>query len=246
LVRYVETYPPQIVANDRYVGVLISPDVEVWRTDASLWVDDHKNGAIYFGRQILVVGQSADGASGTLRIASLERDAGDAVELVPGGAPAALVSWRCNEPLAPGDELEPPVKPGYVVRSGTASLELRPDLLGPAQGEVTCVTIEDVDPPIVSGVYGIVSFDGGHAILRIDSSTVLVGIVRQDGQYEGEYFGEVHSRNDYLGPDPGFVDAPSAEFLPTDPAYLPLGGADGPRAIGVRVEFTCGPVEAQL
>jgi hypothetical protein len=243
----VNTYPPDLTLNDRFVGVEISTDQDPLAV--SIWVDEHDQGASYQAQgtdAIVSVTMDPSAAAGSARIRRVAIDEGSTVRLAPGLTTlSGIVGWRCPRPVVAGPQagagqLPPVGAEGEQIVPGRATLTFTPGIVGPLDGAFTCV-LDASDPAYlrVSDLTGTFEGDGRRIDFRSNGGDVLLALTTGDGTPHGEYDGAIQRIGDRADVGPLLLDVPVLSFEPTDPRYIPLGGPEGPRQLALHVDYTC-------
>jgi hypothetical protein len=244
----VETYPPDIDFNDRFVGVQVEMSGD--SPTVAIWIDEHDQGGSYastFPEFVIPLAIARDESSGRIRIRHLPMDEGVSVAIQPGvDEVSGIVSWSCRPPAAPGPkalpgEAPPPAPdPGRLVRSGHATITIDPPVAGPFETPVTCV-IDTSDPAYLRVAELTATFVGDGRTVRLssDGGRILLILIAQDASPNGEYVGQITRIGDQADRGPLVMEAPAVDFEPIDPRYVPFGGPSGPRTIGVQIDYAC-------
>jgi hypothetical protein len=244
----VETSPPDIDFNDRFVGVQVEMSGDA--PTVAIWIDEHDQGGSYASTApefVIPLAIAGDGSSGQVRIRHLPMDSGVTVAIVPGADEVSgIVSWTCRPPAAPGPKGQPrpapgpAADPGMLVVSGHATVTVDPPVTGPIDTPVTCL-IDTSDPAYlrVAELTATFGADGRTVRLSSDGGRILLILISQDGSPHGEYIGQITRIGDQADRGPLVVGAPEVAFEPIDPRYVPFDGPSGPRTIGVQIDYAC-------
>jgi hypothetical protein len=241
---FVQTDSSDIRLGDRSVAIAIQPDLDdPDETVARLFVDAGDEGAAYSSHGLLISAeQAADGRTGTLRLRHLKVDRSASVRLVDDTTDVSgIVRWECPPPVVPGPRMNgshPPAKEREI--PGTATLTFAPAISAPAAGAIRCTLGRVSRGQVqVTQIHGRLAAGDSTFVVRTFGGSVLVAVIGPDRQPAGEYIGQATGIADNARHRPLFIDVPSLAFEPTDPFYVPLGGSNGPRLVGLRVDYTC-------
>jgi hypothetical protein len=204
-------------------------------------------GAYRSGTSAIVVSFEAGGAGATLRLSRMGADQDMPGRLGPGtDLIDATVTWACQPPVAPGEAI-PANEQGDHATDGLATLTFVPAVVPPVRIPVTCYLSGD-DPqgvPVVALSGAVDVAGGGRVVLSEQTGDVLIGLISPDGAPAGEYGGQAsRSADSALGPVR--IEVGDFAWLPTDPRYVPLGGAFGPRSLDLTIEATCDVASARI
>ena len=242
--RAINTWPPDIDVNERFVGLGFSRSVDGTWTDVSIWVDEHDGGDFYSGpsESQHVIRVAPDGGAGLVRFRHLAPSEGSTVRFAEGIEElSGTLDWVCPRPVVAGPDApaEPPPEPAET-HPGSATITFRPAVVAPAEVEVTC-TIDRSDPAHlrVDEVTGTFTADGREVRLRLAGSRVLLVLVGEDGRPDGEYLGDTVRIGDQADRPGLLADVDHLVFEPTDPDYTPLGGPDGQRDLALTMTYAC-------
>jgi hypothetical protein len=198
------------------------------------------------GNGVIVVSFAPDGSSATLRLSRLSADPDLGFRFGPGMDQIdATVTWTCAPPAAPGAAA--PADDGDARRTaGTATLTFDPAVAPPIRGPVTCfLNADDPSNVTLSGLIGTIAVGGGRVLVKDDGGDIIVGLIGPDGAPAGEYGGQVDRfGDDALGPIR--LEIGDLAWLPSDPRYTPMGGANGPRSLELTIDATCDITSARI
>ena len=242
----VETFPPDIVFNDRFVGVQVGTGSV--HASVGIWVDERDRGGSYagsVGELVIPLGMAHDASSGRFRIRHLPMDEGVNVAILPGVVEVSgVVSWSCHHPAVPGPKgvvgQDPPDPDPILTEPGHATITFAPAVSAPVDTPVTCfLDTSDPDYLRVAELHAEFRADGRTVRMTSDAGKVGLVLIAADGSPHGEYVGQIGSIGDQADKAPLVIDAPEVAFEPTDASYVPLGGLSGPRTIAVTIDYRC-------
>jgi hypothetical protein len=231
------------------IGISIEPvPARPERTRATLSVTNGTDGGEYrSGSSVTVAAFVRSGAAGTVRLSRLTAAEELAGRIGPGLAQIdGTVTWTCQPSAAPGDSM-PPDDFADEPTDGLATLTVDPAVVPLIRGRVACYLGEG-DPQAVpvsalTGVFEVAG--GGRLVLSADAGDVLIGLIGPDGAPAGEYRGQAtRFADDALGPVRIEID--DFAWLPTDPRYVPLGGALAPRTLELTLDVGCDIASARI
>ena len=188
-----------------------------------------------------------DAASGVLRLRRLFQEPGMGVAIGGGiDEVSGVATWSCQPPATAGRTRNDDGPPLDLTLPGTATITFSPAALEPIRGPVTCL-VNGEDPAAITliGLEGTMTVGSSAVLLHSDMGTLRLSLARPDGMPAGEYQGSLtESRPDLLGGGLGLRAV--VDWGPTDPRYLPIGGASGPLSVEVEIDVTCDLRQANL
>ncbi|HUQ79382.1 MAG TPA: hypothetical protein VM427_11000 [Patescibacteria group bacterium] len=188
-----------------------------------------------------------DAASGVLRLRRLFQEPGMGVAIGGGiDEVSGVATWSCQPPATAGRTRNDDGSPLDLTLPGTATITFSPAALEPIRGPVTClVNGEDPAAVVLIGVDGTIPVGPSAVLVHTDMGNLRLALAGPDGMPAGEYQGSLtESRPDLLGG--GLSLRAVVDWGPTDPRYVPIGGAGGSRSLSVDIDVTCNLRQANL
>lgn len=181
-----------------------------------------------------------DAAAGIIRLRDLVQQPGSAVSLGAGIATVSgVAAWSCLPPASAGQIRDDGGPPLDLKLPGTATITFSPAALEPIRGPVTCL-VDGEDPAAVTlvGLDGTIPVGSSAVLVHSDMGNLRLALAGPDGLPVGDYQGPLtENRPDLLGGGLGM--AATVDWGPSDPRYVPIGGAGGPRSLSVEIDVTC-------
>ncbi|MDQ3128906.1 MAG: hypothetical protein M3Q66_10720 [Chloroflexota bacterium] len=188
-----------------------------------------------------------DAASGVIRLRRLVQQPGAAVSIGGGiDTVSGVATWSCPPPATVGQIRDDGGPRLELKLPGTATIKFSPAALAPIHGPVTCL-VSGEDPAAVTlvGLDGTIPVGTSAVLIHSDLGTLRLALAGPDGLPAGEYQGSlIESRPDLLGGGLGLRAI--VDWEPTDPRYVPIGGAGGSRSLSVDIYVTCDVRQAHL